>query len=49
MIAELTVKYKIKQIVISAYHSQKNKKIKQKYKFIINVLLKIIRKDFKKD
>ena len=35
--------------MISAYYSQTNKIMKQKYKSIINILLKIIREDSKKD
>ena len=49
VVAELTVKYKIKQIVISAYHSQTNKIIKQKHKLIVNVLSKMTEEDSEKD
>ena len=49
IITELVAKYKIKQIIISAYHFQINKMIKQKHKSIINILLKTIREDSEKD
>ena len=43
-IVKLTIKFKIKKIVMSKYHFQTNEMIEKYHKSIVNALIKIINK-----
>lgn len=42
IIAELSIKYRIERVVVSAYHPQANEMIERNYKPIVNALSKML-------